>query len=200
MNTATEDDPTHPGHNAHFLARVRECLATTPVIPASAFVAPGVFLSGAVILGERANIWPFASLRGDIAPITIGEESNVQDNAVVHVGTGMPAVIGRRVTVGHGAIIHACTVGDGTLVGMGAVILDGAVIGENCLIGARTLILGGTVIPPGSMVVGSPGKIVRTLSPGEREGLGVWADHYLVLAREYAARGPGTFREGLRIA
>jgi carbonic anhydrase/acetyltransferase-like protein (isoleucine patch superfamily) len=191
MNTAPEDDPSHPGHEEHFLARVREHLGTSPVVPASAYVAPGVFLTGAVTLGERASLWPFASLRADISAITVGEESNIQDNAVIHVGTGMPAVIGRRVTVGHGAIVHACTVGDGTLVGMGAVLLDGAVIGENCLIGARTLVLGGTVIPPGSMVVGSPGKIVRTLSPKEQAGLGVWADHYVVLAREYAARGIG---------
>lgn len=201
MNTAPEADPSHPGHNAHFLARVRENLGKSPIVPASAYVAPGVFLAGAVTLGERASIWPFASLRADIAPITIGEESNVQDNAVIHVGTDMPAVIGRRVTVGHAAIIHACTIGDGTLVGMGAVILDGAVIGENCLIGARTLILGGTVIPPGSMVVGSPGKIVRTLTPEEQAGLGVWADHYLVVAREYAARRfDGSSQHGLTIA
>jgi gamma-carbonic anhydrase len=189
MNTAPEADPSHPGHDAHYLGEVRRHLNATPTVPRSAYVAPGAFLSGCVTLGERASIWPFASLRGDIAAITIGDESNVQDNAVIHVGTGLPAVIGRRVTVGHGAIVHACTVGDGTLVGMGVVILDGAIVGEECLIGARTLILGGTVIPPGSMVVGSPGKVVRGLSPDERKGLGVWADHYLVLAEEYTRRG-----------
>jgi len=192
MNTAPEADPSHPGHEAHYLREVRRHLDALSVIPDSAYVAPGAFLSGRVTLGERASIWPFASLRGDIARIEIGDESNVQDNAVIHVGTGMPAIIGRRVTVGHGAIVHACTVGDGTLVGMGAVILDGAVIGGECIIGARALVLGGAVIPPGSMVLGSPGKVARVLSPGERSGLGVWADHYLVLAEEYARRGIGT--------
>jgi carbonic anhydrase/acetyltransferase-like protein (isoleucine patch superfamily) len=119
----------------------------------------------------------------------IGEESNVQDNAVIHVATDLGATIGRRVTVGHGAIVHACTIGDECLIGMGAIILDGAVIGERCLIGARTLVLGGTVIPPGSMVVGSPGKVIRSLSAEEQSGLGVWADHYLVTAEAYRTRG-----------
>jgi carbonic anhydrase/acetyltransferase-like protein (isoleucine patch superfamily) len=189
MNTHPAGNPSHPEHLDYFTKIVAKHLALSPSVPADAFVAPGAFLSGAVTLGFLSNIWPGASLRADIAPIVIGDESNVQDNAVIHVATGLGATIGRRVTVGHSAVIHACTIGNNCLIGMGAVILDGAVIGENCLIGARTLVLVGTEIPPGSMVVGSPGKIVRTLSPEEQTGLGAWVDHYLILSKEYRARG-----------
>jgi len=189
MNVHPAADPSHPGHLAYFSNLVSECLAVKPVVPTSAFIAPGAFLSGAVTLAEEASIWPAASLRGDIAPIVIGAQSNVQDNAVIHVATGLGATIGRRVTIGHGAIVHAASVGDECLIGMGAIILDGAVIGSRCLIGAHATVLMNSVIPPGSMVVGSPGRILRTLSDVEQAGLGSWADHYLVLAREYKKRG-----------
>ncbi len=189
MNTHPAADLHHPDHLDYFRKIVSEHLGRNPDVAPSAYVAPGAFLSGAVTLGERASIWPAASLRADIAPITIGAESNVQDNAVIHVATGMGATIGRRVTVGHGAIVHACSIGDESLIGMGAVILDGAVIGERCLIGAHATVLMNTVIPPGSMVVGSPARIVRTLSEEEQAGLGSWADHYLVLAEEYHRQG-----------
>lgn len=193
MNTRSTDDPradlSHPDHLDYFAEIVSTHLGRTPSTGPGSYVAPGSFLSGSVTLAARASVWPCAVLRADIAPIAIGEESNVQDNAVIHVATGLGAFIGKRVTVGHSAVVHACTIGDNCLIGMGAVILDGAVIGENCLIGARTLVLGDTVIPPGSMVVGSPGKIVRNLSPEEQMGLGAWADHYLVLAKEYLRRG-----------
>jgi carbonic anhydrase/acetyltransferase-like protein (isoleucine patch superfamily) len=192
MNTAPTNDPSdlrHPDHLDYFATIVREHLSRTPSVAPDAFVAPGAFLSGSVSIGSRASIWPAASLRGDIAQITIGEQSNVQDNAVVHVGTNQGAVVGRRVTIGHSAIIHACTIGDESLIGMGAIILDGAVIGERSLIGAHATVLMNTVIPPGSMVVGSPGRIIRTLSASEQEGLGMWADHYLVLAEEYKRQG-----------
>jgi gamma-carbonic anhydrase len=193
MNTRSTDDPradlTHPDHLDYFAEIVSAHLDRIPKTAPGSYVAPRAFLSGAVTLDVRASVWPCASLRADIAPIVIGEESNVQDNAVVHVATGQGAVVGKRVTVGHSAVIHACTIGDNCLIGMGSIILDGAVIGANSLIGARTLILGDTVIPPGSMVVGSPGKVVRTLSAEEQKGLGAWADHYLVLAAEYIRRG-----------
>ena len=189
MNTLPAADPSHPEHLDYYTKVVAKHLGKSPSVAADAFVAPGAFLAGNVTLGSLASIWPGASLRGDIAPIEIGKESNVQDNAVIHVATDLGTSVGRRVTIGHGAIVHACTIGDNCLIGMGAIILDGAVIGENCLIGARTLVLGGTQIPPGSMVVGSPGKIVRTLSPEEQTGLGAWADHYLILSKEYRARG-----------
>lgn len=189
MNTHPAANIFHPEHLDYFARIVAKHLALTPSVPSDAFVAPGAFLAGNVTLASRASVWPGASLRADGAPIEIGSESNVQDNAVVHVATDLGAKVGRRVTIGHGAIVHACTIGDNSLIGMGAVILDGAVVGENCLIGARSLVLGGTVIPPGSMVVGSPGKVVRTLSREEQAGLGVWADHYLLLAAEYRRKG-----------
>ncbi len=189
---ANQNDPSrldHPDHLAYFSKIVRGHLACRPTVNGTAFVAPGAFLSGSVSIAAQANIWPGASLRGDIAPIVIGEQSNVQDNAVVHVGTNLGATVGRRVTIGHSAIVHACTIGDESLIGMGAIILDGAVIGERCLIGAHATILMNAVIPPGSMVVGSPGRIVRSLSVEEQEGLAMWADHYLVLAEEYKKQG-----------
>jgi len=192
MNTDPTDprsDLRHPDHLDYFATIVCEHLGMDPVIAPDAYIAPGAFLSGAVTLGPRASVWPSASLRADIAPITIGAESNVQDNAVVHVATGLGATIGRRVTIGHGAIVHACTIGDESLIGMGAVILDGAVIGERCLIGANATVLMNAVIPAGSMVLGSPARIARTLSLEEQEGLGSWADHYLVLSAEYRRKG-----------
>jgi len=193
MNTHPTADPRadarHPDHLDYFAGIVSRHMDRRPVVTDDSFVAPGAFLSGAVTLGKRASIWPCASLRADIAPIVIGEESNVQDNAVVHVATNLGTTIGRRVTIGHSAVIHACRIGDNCLIGMGSIILDGAVIGDNCLIGARTLVLGGTQIPAGSMVVGSPGKIIRRLSAEEQSGLASWADHYLLLAEEYRRRG-----------
>jgi carbonic anhydrase/acetyltransferase-like protein (isoleucine patch superfamily) len=193
MNTQPVDDPRgdlrHPEHLDYFKKIVREHMNQTPVVHSEAYVAPGAFIAGAVHLGARASVWPSASLRGDIAPIEIGEESNVQDNAVIHVATGQGVTVGRRVTIGHGAIVHACTIGDESLIGMGAIILDGAVIGERCLVGAHATVLMNTIIPPGSMVVGSPARIVRILTAEEQEGLGSWADHYLVTSAEYKSRG-----------
>lgn len=192
MNIDSATDPSdlsHPDHLAYFAKIVTEHLSCTPAVTPDAYVAPGAFLAGAVRVGARASIWPGASLRGDIASIVIGEESNVQDNAVVHVGTNLGTTVGRRVTIGHSAVVHACSIADESLIGMGAIILDGAVIGERCLIGAHATVLMNSVIPSGSMVVGSPGRIVRTLSEEEQAGLGMWADHYLVLAEEYKKRG-----------
>lgn len=189
MNTHPAADPSHPDHLDYFAKIVSAHMDRTPSLAEDVFVAPGAFLSGSVTLAARASIWPSASLRADIAPIEIGEESNVQDNAVIHVAAGHPARIGRRVTVGHSAVVHACTIGDESLIGMGAIILDGAVIGERCLIGAHATVLMNTVIPPGSMVVGSPGRVIRSLSAEQQAGLGAWADHYLVLAAEYRRRG-----------
>ena len=193
MNTHSTDDPradlSHPEHLDYFKAVVSKHMDQTPYVHSEAYVAPGAFLAGAVRLGARASVWPSASLRGDIAPIEIGEESNVQDNAVIHVATGHGVSVGRRVTIGHGAIVHACTIGDESLIGMGAIILDGAIIGERCLVGAHATVLMNTIIPPGSMLVGSPARIVRMLTDEEQEGLGSWADHYLVTSAEYKRRG-----------
>ena len=189
METQSSDKNPHRDHLDYFTGIVRRHLNCLPSVASDAYVAPGAFLSGSVTLAARSNVWPGASLRGDIAPIIIGEESNVQDNAVIHVATDLGATVGRRVTIGHCAVVHACTIGDESLIGMGAVILDGAVIGERCLIAANATVLMNAVIPPGSMVVGSPSRILRTLSAEEQAGLGVWADHYLVLSKEYRRRG-----------
>ena len=189
MNTHPAAELSHPDHSGYFTSLVREHLGRKPIVSPSAFVAPGAFIAGSVSIGPRASIWPAASLRGDIAPIIIGEESNVQDNAVVHVATDLGATVGRRVTIGHGAIVHACTIGDECLIGMGAIILDGAIVGDHCLIGAHATVLMNSVITSGSMVVGSPGRIVRTLSEEEQAALGSWADHYLLLAEQYSRQG-----------
>ena len=127
------------------------------------FVAPGAVLIGKVILQSQASVWFNAVLRGDNEPIVIGERSNVQDGSVLHTDPGHPLTLGRGVTVGHLAMLHGCEVGDNTLIGINAVILNGAKIGRNCIIGANTLVGEGKVIPDNSMVLGSPGKVVRSL-------------------------------------
>ena len=127
------------------------------------WIAPDAQVMGAIILEENASIWFAAVLRGDNEPITIGENSNVQDGAVMHTDIGFPLTLGKNVTVGHQAMLHGCTVGDNSLVGIGATILNGAKIGKNCLIGAHALVGEGKEIPDNSMVLGMPGKIVREL-------------------------------------
>ena len=140
-----------------------------PDIHENARVAPGAVVVGEVSLGDGANVWYNAVIRGDKAPIEIGERTNIQDNCVVHVSSGFPVKLGDDVTVGHGAIVHGCTVGSGTLVGMGSVIMDGAVVGSGCIVAAGALVVGGTVVPDGSLVMGSPGKIKRPTTEAERE-------------------------------
>jgi carbonic anhydrase/acetyltransferase-like protein (isoleucine patch superfamily) len=164
-------------------ARLDRFLRQPPRLAEGVFIAQGATVVGDVTLGKDVSVWYGAVLRGDINRIEVGEGSNIQDNAVVHLADDYPAVLGRFVTVGHSAVVHACTVGDECLIGMGAVILDGAEIGAQCLIGARTLVTPGTKIPPGSMVLGSPGKVVRALSDSERAGLKYWADKYVANAR-----------------
>ncbi len=131
------------------------------------------------------SVWYGAVLRGDINRIEIGARSNIQDGAIVHVSDESAALVGELVTVGHAAIIHACTVGDEVLVGMGAIILDGAEIGARSIIGARTLVTAGVKIPPGSLVLGSPGKVVRQLAPAEQEGIARWARKYVEVAQRH---------------
>jgi carbonic anhydrase/acetyltransferase-like protein (isoleucine patch superfamily) len=147
-------------------------------------VAESADVIGNVTLAEGTNIWYGAVLRGDSDSITIGKNTNIQDNAVVHVDAGIPTVIGDDVTVGHGAIVHGCTVSNNVLVGMGSIILDGAFIEENVIVGAGTLIPPGKVIPSGSLVVGSPGKVVRTLTDDERNKIKKSAHHYVELAEK----------------
>ncbi len=136
-----------------------------PQIDPSAFVFENATVIGLVILGKGVNVWPYATVRGDNEPITIGEGSNIQESSVLHTDPGCPLTIGRNVTVGHQAMLHGCTIGDGSLIGIQAVILNKAVIGSNCLIGAGALVTEGKVIPDNSLVLGSPAKVVRELSP-----------------------------------
>ena len=163
-------------------------LDTLPTIHPTAFVAPGADIIGNVTLAEESSVWFQTVLRGDINRIVIGPRSNVQDGAVVHLADDLGTFVGELVTVGHKAILHACTIGDEVLVGMGAIILDGAEIGARSIIGAGALVTGGKNIPPGSLVLGSPGKVVRTLSPEEQAGIRVWAEKYVALSRAYRER------------
>ena len=152
-----------------------------PVTPADGeyWIAPTAVVIGHVILKKNASIWFGAVLRGDNEPITIGENSNIQDNSVLHTDPGRPLTIGDNVTVGHMVMMHGCTVGDNSLIGIGAILLNGAKIGKNCLIGAGALITEGKEIPDFSMVVGAPGRVVRTLSPDEGGALAAGALHYV---------------------
>ena len=158
-----------------------------PQIHPTAYLAPGAMVIGEVSLGEEASVWYGAVLRGDLNRIAVGPRSNLQDGTIIHLSDDLPALVGERVTVGHGAILHACTVSDEVLVGMGAVILDGAEIGARSIIGARTLITGGTKIPPGSLVLGSPGKVVRQLDQAEQAGIARWALKYVEVAKSHRA-------------
>ena len=158
-----------------------------PQIHASAWVAANATLAGQITLQTDVSIWFNAVLRAEHAPITVGEGSNIQDGSVCHVDPGMPLTIGRSVTVGHKVMLHGCTIGDESLIGINAVILNGAKIGRNCLIGANSLIPEGKEIPDGSLVMGSPGKIVRTLSEAQIEGLKASAMHYVENGRRYKA-------------
>ncbi len=161
----------------------------TPTVHETAFVAPNATLIGDVRIEKDASVWFSAVLRGDECSILIGEGSNVQDNATVHgyAPKGCNVVLGRNVTVGHNACIHGCTVGDGTLIGMGATVLNGAKIGKRCIIAAGALVKENAQIPDGSLVVGVPGRIIRTLEEGQsRDNLRVGGE-YVGLGKEYKA-------------
>ena len=138
-----------------------------PEIDPSAYIADSATLIGKVTVEADASVWSGVTIRGDNERITIGTGSNVQEGTVMHTDMGFPLVLGKNVTVGHQAMLHGCTVGDNSLIGIGAVVLNGAVIGRNCLIGARALITEGKVIPDNSLVMGAPGKVVRDLTPDQ---------------------------------
>ena len=154
-------------------------LRKKPSLGEGVYIATGAMVLGDVTLGEYSSVWYNAVLRGDINRIVVGHHSNIQDNAVLHLADDFPCLIGNYVIVGHSAVIHACTVEDEVLVGMGAVILDGAVVGKQSIIGAKALVTQGTRIPPGSMVLGAPAKVVRALTRKERAGLKAWAKKYV---------------------
>ncbi len=159
--------------------------ATRIEIDPTAYVAPGAALVGEVRLGRNASVWFHATLRGDLAPVVIGAESNIQDACVVHVDSGRPTRIGDRVTVGHGAIVHASVIEDDVLVAMKAVVLSGCHVGRHTLIGAGAVLPEGTRVPGGSLVLGVPGRVVRALRPDEIERIQTNARSYVELARAY---------------
>ncbi len=149
------------------------------------WVADSATVVGKVLLKEGASVWFNAVLRGDNELITVGEGANVQDGAILHTDPGFPLNIGAHATIGHKVMLHGCEIGEGTLIGINAVVLNGAKIGKNCLVGANALITEGKEIPDNSMVLGSPGKVVRTLSDEQARGLRVGAAHYVENARRF---------------
>lgn len=149
------------------------------------FVAPNATLIGSVVLHDCASVWFNVVMRGDNDPIVIGERTNVQDGSVLHTDAGVPLTLGCGVTVGHKAMLHGCLIGDYSLIGINAVVLNRAKIGRYCIIGANALIPEGKEIPDGSLVVGTPGKVIRTLTEQERKGLEASAEHYVQNFKRY---------------
>ena len=156
-----------------------------PQLGANAWIAPNAMVIGDIRLGANVSIWWNATLRGDNDPIHIGDNSNIQDGSVLHTDEGVPMHIGANVTVGHLVMLHGCTVGDGSLIGIGSVILNRAVIGKQSIVGANTLIPEGKVFPERSLIVGSPGKVIRQLSDQEVANLQKSAAHYVANAARY---------------
>jgi len=153
-------------------------LLKKPTLGKDVYIAKGAAVMGDVTLGDASSVWYNAVLRGDINRIVVGHHSNIQDNAVLHLADDFPCIVGNYVTIGHSAIVHACTVADECLIGMGAVILDGAELGPQCLVGARALVTQNMKIPEGSLVLGAPAKVARALTPEERANLKYWAEKY----------------------
>jgi len=158
----------------------------SPDVDPSAWVAPTAVLVGRVRLGAGASAWYGAVLRGDGDDIAVGARSNVQDGAVLHADPGFPVSIGDGVVIGHGAVVHGCTVEDGVLVGMGCTVLNGVRIGAGSLVAAGSVLLEGTQVPPGSMVAGVPAKVRRPVTEDEAAGIRLVAEHYVQLARQHA--------------
>ncbi|HEY5893994.1 MAG TPA: gamma carbonic anhydrase family protein [Chthoniobacterales bacterium] len=170
--------------------RIQTYFGSSPRIAKSAFVAESATILGAVDIGDEASVWFGAVLRGDINRISIGRGSNVQDGCILHVADDYPCIIGEDVTLGHAAILHACTVENEVLIGMRATVLDGAVIGKRSIVGAHALVTGKTIIPPGSLVLGSPAKVVKTLTEEEQDDIKYWATKYVALSRRYLSSPP----------
>jgi len=170
--------------------RLDRHLTRDPVVAPALFVAPNATVIGDVELGARASVFYGAVLRGDIARIRVGEGTNLQDNVVVHLADDRDALIGNWCTIGHGAIVHACTVEDVCLIGMGSTLLDGAAIGARSIVGANSLVPQRFNCPPGSLVLGSPARVIRSLTLAEQSALRGWAEKYLAVAAAHAARCP----------
>lgn len=166
---------------------IYELDGVVPRISDSVWVADSAQVMGDVALADDASVWFGAVIRGDVAPIRIGRRSNIQDMSVLHADVGMPLTLGEDVTVGHQVMLHGCTIGDGSLIGIGAVVLNGAKIGKGCLVGAGSLVTEGKEFPDGSMILGSPAKAVRQLTPEQIEGLQLSAQRYVDNARRFRA-------------
>ena len=161
-------------------------MKTTQIHP-SAFIAPSATVMGDVTVGADSSVFFGAVARSELVPIVIGQRTNIQDNCVLHADPGLPMTIGDGVTVGHGAILHSCTVGDNSLIGMGAIVLNGAAIGQNCIVAAGALVPQGMVVPDGSLVMGSPAKVRRSVTDQEIEGNRRSAEIYVREGAEYKA-------------
>jgi carbonic anhydrase/acetyltransferase-like protein (isoleucine patch superfamily) len=168
--------------------RLAAHLTKTPDTANAIWVAPNATVVGDVTLGPKTSVFYGAVLRGDIARIVVGEGTNIQDNAVVHLADDLDAVIGSWCTIGHAAIVHACTIEDECLIGMGATVLDGARVGARSIVGAGAVVTPRTIIPPGSMVLGAPAKVVRPLTEEEQQGLKKWAEKYTHVSAAHARR------------
>ena len=166
---------------------VYEIDGKAPRVDSTAWIAGSAEVMGNVEIGPDASVWFGCVLRGDTEVMRIGEGTNVQDGSVLHADIGMPLTLGRHVTVGHKVMLHGCTIGDESLIGIGAVVLNGARIGKNCLVGAGSLVTEGKAFPDGSMIMGSPAKAVRQLTPEQIEGLRRSAQHYIGNARRFQA-------------
>ncbi len=165
---------------------IRSYRGAVPKVAASAFIDQSAQVIGNVTIGERASVWPNATVRGDVNTITIGEESNIQDGTVLHCDEGpFPLIIGNRVTVGHQCMLHGCTIEDDCLIGIGAIVLNGAKIGRGSVIAAGALVTEGAEIPPASMVMGVPAKVRREITPEEAERFRVNTQHYVEACRIY---------------
>jgi carbonic anhydrase/acetyltransferase-like protein (isoleucine patch superfamily) len=167
--------------------RLAAHLTKAPDVGRALFVAKNATVVGDVTLHAQSSVFYGAVLRGDIARIVVGEGSNIQDNAVVHLADDLDAVIGAWCTIGHSAIVHACTIEDECLIGMGATVLDGARIGARSIVGAGALVTQRMIVPPGSMVLGTPAKVVRALSEDEQRSIRGWAEKYVAVAKAHAA-------------
>ena len=166
---------------------VYEVDGKTPQVDSTAWIADSAQVMGHVTLGPDASVWFGCVLRGDTESMTIGEGSNIQDLTVMHADHGLPLTIGKHVTVGHKVMLHGCTIGAESRIGIGAIGLNGARIGKNCLVGAGSLVTEGKEFPDGSMIMGTPAKVVRELTPQQIEGLRLSAQHYIDNARMFRA-------------
>lgn len=171
--------------------RLARHLGCEPQVDASAYVARDAVVIGDVRIGPRASVWHGCVLRGDINVIEVGEASNVQDGTIVHLSDDFGVRIGKFVTIGHAAVVHACTIEDGCLIGMHSTVLDGAVVGAESIVGANALVTQGTVIPPGSLALGAPAKVVRALSAEERQRGRDLAEKYVIVSAAHRSRREG---------